>query len=83
MERCADESIRPVLGRLRDLLEFTLTAAHRGWYLENDIFLTPPQSRALTEDIDALCAELAPDAGALVEAFGVPAHDARPRRLTG
>ena len=67
-------SIRPVLGRLRELFERTLVEQHRGWYLENEIFLTPPQSRGLAGEIDALCAGLAADAGALVDAFGIPAQ---------
>ncbi len=71
--RCADEAVRAVLTRLKDLYALALLEQHRGWYLENAM-LTPEQSKALAGKVDALCAELTPDALALVEAFGIPAQ---------
>ena len=71
--RCGDESLRAVLRRLRDLFALALIEQHRGWYLENGM-LRVEQSKALAGTVDALCAELAPESLALVEAFGIPAQ---------
>ena len=69
----ADESLHEVLRQIRDLFALALMEQHRGWYLENGM-LTPARSKGLAETIDRLCADLAPDAPALVEAFGIPAQ---------
>ena len=41
------------------------------WFLENGL-LSAARSRALTQTVDRLCAELRRDAVALVDAFGIP-----------
>ncbi len=63
----------PVLHRLGELFALSLLEQHRGWFLENG-WLQPLQSRALTTLINVHCAKLAPDALALVDAFGIPAQ---------
>ena len=73
VERCEDEALRAVLGRLRDLFALALIEQHRGWYLENEM-LTPRESKALAGRVEALCATLVPEAEGLVEAFGIPAQ---------
>ncbi len=64
-------ALTPPLRRLAELFALSLLEQHRGWHLEN-AYLTPAESRSLTGRIDDLCAELAPDAVALVDAFGIP-----------
>ncbi len=44
---------------------------HRGWYLESD-YIAGQKSKAIRKAVDVLCAELRPEAGALVNGFGIP-----------
>ena len=44
---------------------------HKGWYLEAN-YLEGVKTKAIRREVDALCAELRWEAGALVEAFGIP-----------
>lgn len=71
IERCAEEGAGLVLGRLRDLFALSVIEQARAWFLENDL-LTASESRAVPQAVDDLCAQLAPDAVALVDAFGIP-----------
>ncbi|MBB4079831.1 acyl-CoA oxidase [Lewinella aquimaris] len=61
-----------------DLLEkvITLYAAHTieghaAWYLESG-YISGQKSKAVRKLVDILCAELRPEAGALVDGFGIP-----------
>ena len=45
--------------------------SHRGWYLESD-YISGQKSKAIRKLVDKLCAELRPEAGPLVEGFGIP-----------
>jgi acyl-CoA oxidase len=67
----APERLRPVLDRLRSLFALDALVADRGWYLEHG-YLEPGKSRAIQRLVHQLCAELRPDARALVDAFGIP-----------
>ena len=68
----AEPALAAVLAALRDLFALGCLEQHRGWYLENG-WLGAEESRALPSRVDGLCARLAPHAGALVDAFGLPA----------
>ncbi|HTE61690.1 MAG TPA: acyl-CoA dehydrogenase, partial [Solirubrobacteraceae bacterium] len=69
--RCEDPALRPVLDRLCSLYALSRVEAERGWYQEHGR-LTAARSKAVIKAVNALCAELRPDAGLLVEGFGVP-----------
>ena len=65
-----DPALAAVLAALRDLFALGCLEQHRGWFLENG-WLGAAESRGLPGRVDALCARLAPHAGALVDAFGL------------
>ncbi len=71
IEQCRETAVLPVLGRLRDLFALTVIEKDRGWFLENGC-LTATASGAVPRQVDDFCARLAPDAVALVDAFGIP-----------
>ena len=62
-----------ILRPLCELFALGLLEQHRAWYLERNL-IPVGMSRALDHRIDGLCAELAPHAEALVDAFGIPAQ---------
>jgi len=72
VERCDDPGLRPILDRLCSLYALSRVEAERGWYQEHGR-LTAAHSKAAIKAVNALCAALRPDAGLLVEGFGVPA----------
>jgi acyl-CoA oxidase len=61
----------PAVDRLRSLYALHTIEAERGYYLEHGR-LSGGRSKEVIKTVNALCAELRPDVGALVEAFGVP-----------
>jgi acyl-CoA oxidase len=61
----------PLLGKLCSLYALSRIEAERGWYQEHGK-LTGTRSKATTKAVNQLCAEIRPDAGVLVDAFGVP-----------
>ena len=67
----------PALDRLCSLYALSRVEAERGYYQEHGR-LTAARSKAVIRTVNALCAELRPDAGLLVEVFGVPAMTAAP-----
>ena len=71
VSRCEDPDCADTLARLRDLFALTLLEENRGWFLEHD-FLSAESSKALPRAVEHLCARVAPDALALVDAFGIP-----------
>lgn len=75
VDRCTgeDAALAPTLRKLAELFACALIERDRGWYLENG-YLTAAESKSMAGRVDALCAELAPDAVALVDAFGIPAE---------
>ena len=68
---CPDAGLRPILTKLRDLFALSHLEKGRAWFLENGL-LSPARSRALTREVDPLCAEVRREAVALVDAFGIP-----------
>jgi acyl-CoA oxidase len=71
IEQCAEPGVRDVLRSLRDLFALSVIEEARGWFLENEL-MAAAESRQLVCQVDDLCARLAPEAVALVDAFGIP-----------
>ncbi len=71
IDTCEDDASRRLLERLCDLYVLSEIEQHRGWFLEHGR-LTPTQSKAVTNAVDELCAQLRPFAVRLVDAFGIP-----------
>jgi acyl-CoA oxidase len=63
--------IRDALGRLCDLYALHQIEQDRG-YLQEHGRLTGPRCKAITREVNRLCDEVRGDAGALVDAFGIP-----------
>ncbi len=60
-----------VLKKCVQLYALHTIEGHRGWYLESD-YIAGNKSKAIRKAVDVLCAELRPEAGALVNGFGIP-----------
>jgi acyl-CoA oxidase len=61
----------PAVDTLRSLFALHTIETHRGYYLEHGR-ISAGRSKAVIKAVNELCAELRPDARALVDAFGVP-----------
>jgi acyl-CoA oxidase len=72
IESCTDPKAREVLERLCSLFALSSIDADRGWFAEHNR-ISAGRSKALGAQLNKLCAELRPDALALVEGLGVPA----------
>ena len=68
---CQPESLREALQPLCRLFALSQLEADRGWFLESG-YLSSGKSKAIRTQVNKLCAELRPDAVALVDAFGIP-----------
>jgi acyl-CoA oxidase len=66
-----EDPIRPLMQKVVALFALHTIEGHRGWYLESD-YISGQKSKAIRKLIDKLCAELRPEAGALVNGFGIP-----------
>ena len=64
---------RAILQKLYGLFAASLLEGHRGWFLEHGI-ISAGLSQAVPSVVEAACGELAGEAEALVEAFGIPAQ---------
>ncbi len=71
IDRCADATTATLLARVCDLHVLSILEADRAWFIEHGR-LTPRRAKAITPSVNALCAELRPHAGLLVDAFGIP-----------
>lgn len=71
VESIEDTTFRPVLARLLALHGLARLEADRGWFLAHH-YMDPPKAKAVREQVDALAAEIRPDAVPLVDAFGIP-----------
>ncbi|HLR96363.1 MAG TPA: acyl-CoA dehydrogenase [Jiangellaceae bacterium] len=67
----APERLRPVLDRLCELHLLTVLYRERGWFQEHQR-MSAERAKALTMVIDQVCAEIAPHANVLVDAFAIP-----------
>jgi acyl-CoA oxidase len=66
-----DDNLKKVLKKMCSLYALSTIEKHKGWYLEAN-YLEGVKTKAIRREVDALCAELRWEAGALVEAFGIP-----------
>ena len=71
VERAPEGPIKDALGRLCDLYALHHVELDRG-YLQEHGRLTGPRCKAVTREVNRLCDEVRGDAGALVDAFGIP-----------
>ncbi len=71
IERCEDEELRPVLDRLCSAYVMEEMQRDRGWFQEHGR-MSSTRAKAVTRMLNTLCEELRADAGALVDAFGIP-----------
>jgi len=71
IETTEDETLRPVLEKLLALFALSRMEVDRAWFLEAG-YVTTAKGRAIRAEVEALCAEVRPDAVALVDGFGVP-----------
>ncbi len=71
IERCGDPELVAVLQPLRSLYALHRIEVDRGWFLENG-YLDGAKSEAICDQVEALCAEIRPQAEALVDAFAIP-----------
>ena len=71
VERCEDESLKPILAKLCDLHALAEMDRDRAWFQEHGR-ISSTRAKAITRQVNELCAELRPYAGELVDAFGIP-----------
>ncbi|MQA02587.1 MAG: acyl-CoA oxidase [Streptosporangiales bacterium] len=71
IEACTDPDAKELLTSVCALHALSVIEHDRGWYLEHNR-LSPERSKAVTRQVNELCATLRPHAQTLVEAFGIP-----------
>ena len=71
IEACDDPDAKAVLERLCTLYALSSINHDRAWFTEHNRISTG-RAKAIGAQVNALCAELRPDALALVEGFGIP-----------
>jgi acyl-CoA oxidase len=71
IERCPDPGTAQLLGQVCDLYALSTIEAERAWFLEHGR-LTAARAKAVTRQVDQLCAALRPHARTLVDGFGIP-----------
>jgi acyl-CoA oxidase len=69
--RCPDAAVSALLDRVLALHALAGVVADRAWFLEHGR-LTPSQAKAVIAEVNRLCQELRPHAGALVDGFDIP-----------
>ncbi|MEM6395884.1 MAG: acyl-CoA dehydrogenase [Bacteroidota bacterium] len=62
---------KKLLSKLCALYALHTIEQHRAWYLESG-YIAGVKSKAIRKLVDMLCAEIRPDVGVLVDAFGIP-----------
>jgi acyl-CoA oxidase len=71
VERCEDEELKPVLGRLCNLYALAEIERDRAWFQEHGR-ISSTRAKLVTRAVNSLSAELRPFATDLVDAFGIP-----------
>jgi acyl-CoA oxidase len=68
---CEDEHAQALLSRLCHLYALSVIAGDRGWFQEHGR-LSSTRAKAVQRAVANLCSELAPQAGLLIDGFGIP-----------
>jgi acyl-CoA oxidase len=71
VERCDDPPLKAVLAKLCHLHALTEIERDRAWFQEHGR-ISSTRAKAITRQVNVLCAELRELAGELVDAFGIP-----------
>lgn len=71
IDACQDATLRPVLDLLRSLFALHRIEQDKGWFLEHNV-LSDGKGKAVTQQVNALCAEVRPLAVPLVDSFAIP-----------
>ena len=71
IDACEDHALRATLGLVCDLYALYEIEFDRGFFQEHGR-LTGPRCKAITREVNRLCNEVREQAGALVDAFGIP-----------
>jgi acyl-CoA oxidase len=71
IESCEEGPIRDALSRVCDLFALHAVESDRAFFQEHGR-LTGPRCKAITREVNRLCNEVRQQAGALVDAFGIP-----------
>jgi acyl-CoA oxidase len=71
VDACEDDEVAALLASVRDLHALALIERERGWFLEHGR-LSSSRTKAITAEINQLCAELRPHAELLVDAWAIP-----------
>jgi acyl-CoA oxidase len=71
IDACEDESLARALNLVCDLFALQTIEAEKGFYQEHGR-LASPRTKAITREVNRLCNEVRGQAGALVDAFGIP-----------
>ena len=71
IEGIEDEPLRELMSRVCDLHALARIEADRAWFQEHGR-ISSTRAKAITRAVNALCAELRPTAGLLVDGFGIP-----------
>ncbi|MCV9386612.1 acyl-CoA dehydrogenase family protein [Reichenbachiella ulvae] len=71
VERTTDPQCKATLTKLCQLFALTQIEKNKGWYLEHD-YMAGTKTKAIRRQVNQLCAELRPEAVALVDAFRIP-----------
>ncbi|WP_432559860.1 acyl-CoA dehydrogenase [Granulicoccus sp. GXG6511] len=69
-EECEDEACHHLLGLVCDLFVYSTVEVNAAWFLEHGR-ISAAQSKEISRRVDELCAQLAPHADTLVDAFGI------------
>ncbi len=71
IDSCDDEAVKESLNLLCDLFALQNVEADKGFFQEHGR-LASPRTKAVTREVNRLCNEVRQQAGALVDAFGIP-----------
>jgi len=71
IEGCEDESVKGALSLVCDLYALHNVECDKGFFQEHGR-LASPRCKAITREVNRLCNEVRGQAGALVDAFGIP-----------
>jgi len=71
VERCEDEELAALLGRVCDLYALATIEDDRAWFQEHGR-ISSTRAKLVTRQVNRLCGELREHAELLVDGFGIP-----------